>query len=337
MSNPKRVLVLGATGAMGQYLVPKLAQRGYHVDACALDAPVEPVAGVSYMQGDLKKREVLEPLLKRGYDGIVDFMIYPSAQIPYYLPHLLAATDHYIYFSSYRAYGDTEHPVRESSPLLLECTHDEWLRASDDYCIYKARGEHAVRTWARQNWTIVRPAITYSRMRYQLVTLEAYLTVARAMAGKPVAVPAAARDIQGTLSWAGDVAEMLARLLFNPQALGETYSVCTAEHHTWGEIADLYHDICGLNAVWVDTEDYLKIFNGADDWNTGARWQLQHDRLYHRVMDNSKVLAATGLTQAGLKTLHDGLEYEIARCTRPFPLAPWQREHNAAMDALLGR
>lgn len=33
----KKVLVLGATGAMGQYLVPLLAEQGYQVDACALD------------------------------------------------------------------------------------------------------------------------------------------------------------------------------------------------------------------------------------------------------------------------------------------------------------
>ena len=33
----KKVLVLGATGAMGQHLVPKLAEQGYLVDAVALD------------------------------------------------------------------------------------------------------------------------------------------------------------------------------------------------------------------------------------------------------------------------------------------------------------
>ena len=33
----KRVLVIGATGAMGQYVVPELAALGYEVDAVALD------------------------------------------------------------------------------------------------------------------------------------------------------------------------------------------------------------------------------------------------------------------------------------------------------------
>ena len=39
----KNVLVLGATGAMGVYLVPELARNGYHVDAVSLDDVKEKV------------------------------------------------------------------------------------------------------------------------------------------------------------------------------------------------------------------------------------------------------------------------------------------------------
>ena len=37
MNTPRKVLVLGATGAMGRYLVPRLADLGYQVDAVSLD------------------------------------------------------------------------------------------------------------------------------------------------------------------------------------------------------------------------------------------------------------------------------------------------------------
>ena len=47
-------------------------------------------------------------------------------------------------------------------------------------------------------------------------------------------------------------------------------------------------------------------------------------------MDNSKVLAATGLEQSGLMPLYDGLEKEIARCPKDYP---WPV--NAAMDEYL--
>ena len=33
----EKILILGATGAMGKYLVPLLADAGYHVDAVALE------------------------------------------------------------------------------------------------------------------------------------------------------------------------------------------------------------------------------------------------------------------------------------------------------------
>ena len=67
--------------------------------------------------------------------------------------------------------------------------HSTYLLNSDDYCIYKARGENLLFAMKRKNWTIVRPATTYSYLRYQLVTLEAADSVGRAFAGKPVVVP----------------------------------------------------------------------------------------------------------------------------------------------------
>ena len=50
----KKALVLGASGAMGRYVVPFLAEKGYAVDAVSLDAPdpsADP-AGVTRIQGN---------------------------------------------------------------------------------------------------------------------------------------------------------------------------------------------------------------------------------------------------------------------------------------------
>jgi len=96
-----------------------------------------------------------------------------------------------------------------------------------------------------------------------LVTLEAHLVVARAMRGLPVVLPKEAISVQGTMSWAGDVAKMMSRLLFNPAAYLERFTLATAEHHAWGEIAGFYKEIIGLKCVWADTEDYLKIMGSS--------------------------------------------------------------------------
>lgn len=313
MTAQKKVLVLGATGAMGKYLIPYLSQMGYAVDAVSLDKVTTDLPGVRYIQTNAKEIPTLDRMLAERYDGIVDFMIYNTAELPTYLPKFLQGiTDHYIYLASYRVYDNKEIPIRETSPRLLDASEDVLLRNSDDYSIYKARGENIVRSFPKDRWTIIRPAITYSLMRYQLVILEAPNTVGRAFAGKTVVLPEEARDVQGTMSWAGDVAMMIARLLFNDKARGETFTVSTAEHRSWGEIADYYKEICGLKALWVPKTDFYSIFGTSN----GTRWQLEYDRLFTRIIDNSKVLAATGMKQEELRPLFDGLKYEISRCPR---------------------
>jgi hypothetical protein len=111
---------------------------------------------------------------------------------------------------------------------------------------------------------------------------------------------------------------MIAGLLFNGKALGETFTVATAEHRSWGEIADYYKDICKLEAVWVDKKDYIRILS-PDPYRPYLSWQLEYDRLFDRIMDNSKVLQATGMTQDSLTKLYDGLAREIARCPKDHP------------------
>ncbi len=330
----KRVLVLGATGAMGQHLVPILVKRGYTVDAIANFEPRVPFAGANFHKVEnAKDPEYLRELLSRGYDAIVDFLIYPTRELCWALPWMLRSTDQYIYFSSYRIYDNKEVPIKETSPRLLDASENIPLRNSDDYSVYKARGENILLSMPRKNWTAVRPAITYSLMRYQLVTHEASNTVGRAFQGKKTVLPIQAKNVQATMSWAGDIAMMLANLLFNEKALGEIFTVATAEHHTWGEIADYYKDICGLESVWVDKEDYLNIIVDPEQpYAYANRWQLDYDRLFERVMDNSKVLAATGMKQEELMPLYKGLEYEIGRCPRDFN---WG--NNDRMDAYLER
>lgn len=318
MANQKKVLVLGATGAMGQYLVPILAEKGYKVDAVSLDGTTPAHPNVNVLKLDAKDKATFNQLLANHYDGIVDFMIYNTAELPFYLRPALESTDHYIYLASYRVYDNKEVPIKETSPRSLETADDPWFKYSEDYSIYKARGENMLLESNYTNWTSIRPAITYSFMRYQLVTLEAPNTVGRAFAGKPCILPEEARNIQATMSWAGNVAQMIDGLLFNQQARREIYTVATAEHHTWGEIADYYKDICGLESIWIPRLDYLKVLAGTTVPGHVA-WQLDYDRLFTRIIDNSKVCAATGLKQENFMKLYDGLKYEISRCPKDYP------------------
>ena len=324
----KRVLVIGATGAMGQYLVPKLSELGYEIDALALDDPRQSYPNVTYYKANFKEKQVHDSFLAKNYDGIVDFMTYRTAELETELPLLASSTGHYIYLSSCRVFANEEVPIKESSPRLLDVSKDEALLASDDYCMYKARGEETLRRLDRKSWTIVRPSTTFSFMRYQLVTLEAADCVGRAFRGKPVVLPVQAYGIPSSMTWGGDVASMLVRILFNERTLGEDYNVTSAEWHPWSEVADYYKDICNLKAIWVDKEDYLDILSPSH--NLGKRWQLEYARLFNRAYDNTKLLEATGLRQEQFKSLYEGLSYEISRCPKDYPF-----RNNSRMDDYL--
>lgn len=305
----KKILVIGSTGAMGRYLVPELADMGYSVTAVSLVDEQPCRKNVVCQKGNAKDKVFLQSLLDEGFDGIVDFMIYGQQDFPDYYKMFLDNTDHYIFLSSCRVYDDEEHPIKETSPRLLDTSEDEELKRSNDYCIYKAQAENLLMDSPYANWTVVRPATTFSTMRFQLVTLEMNDNVGRAINGKKVVLPIQAKDVPATLCWGGDVAKMIARILFKEEAKREFYNVCSAEHRTWGEIAEYYHQLVGLETVWVDKEDYLAILD--PEIKPAVRWQLEYARLFKRITDNSKVLALTGLKQENLISMYDGLKLEI--------------------------
>lgn len=310
----KKVIVLGATGAMGRYLVPKLAANGFQVDAVSIDDVAGDTPNVRYIKLDAKDWYALGALLDENhYDGMVDFMCYQTDYLTPTLPRMLDKVGHYIFLSSCRVYADSPGLLAEDADRIYDVSNDQLLLNSDDYCIHKARGENILHLLGKKNYTIIRPAITYSLMRYQLVSLEAANTVGRARAGKKVLLPEGTRKKFTTMSWAGDVADMIAAILCNDAAMGETYNVCTGEHRTWEEIAEYYHDICNLEYIWIPNEDYLNIV-ASDPYWPSTRYMLDYSRMFDCKLDNSKILQLTGLKQENLMKLYDGLKYEISRC-----------------------
>ena len=307
----KKILVLGATGAMGQYLVPELLALGYEVDGVTLDDIISDNPALRYVKGNAKEEGFLENILKNSYDGVVDFMTYHTDDFEKIYKMFLDTTKHYIFLSSCRVFADCP-PITEKSPRLLEASQDQEFLATDDYALYKAKEEDMLRNSGYSNWSIVRPATTYSKGRFQLVTLEAQTLIHRMMAGKTVVLPEEAMFCQATHSWGGDVARMIARLMFNEKAYKEDFNVATAEHHSWEEIAGFYNEICPFKYVTVPKEDYLDIIGPGLDW---VKYQLIYARLFQRITDNTKILECTGMKQSELMPLREGLrmEYEASK------------------------
>ena len=136
------------------------------------------------------------------------------------------------------------------------------------------------------------------------------------------------------MTWSGDIARMFSGLLFNPQAMCESYTFSTSEHHTWETVASYYHDIIGLDTIWVPRESYLKLVVGSDRPNTGAHWQLDYDRLFNRVIDNRKILEHAGLRQEDFMPLKEGLQRELSNLPEK---VTWPNDNNVGerMDQYL--
>lgn len=313
----KKILVLGGTGAMGIYLIPELVRMGYAVDVVSLDEMASPDPALCYIKANAMDVNYIEGLLKNGYDGIVDFMIYKTPQFKERYRLFLDNTDHYIYLSSYRIYADSP-VITETSPRLLDVSDNQEYLSTEDYSLFKARGEDILTASDYDNYTMIRPAITFSSFRYQLVTLEANVFIDRMFKGRTVLLPEAALDVQATMSWAGDVAKMIARLLFTKHAMKEAYTLATAEHQSWGEVAGYYREIGGLKILPVDTETYLKMHTGSEQIDRHCHWQLDYDRLFNRVVDNRKILDAVGMKQSELMKVKDGLRMELSRLPKGY-------------------
>ena len=139
MNEPKRALLLGGTGAMGVYLTEELLARGYHVDVVSLDDMTSTRSALRYLRADMSRDEALAPILEKGYDAIVDFLIYKPAAFKSRHKMLLEHAGQLIFLSSYRVYAG-QSPVRETSPRLLDVSDDKPFLAEleNEYSLYKA-------------------------------------------------------------------------------------------------------------------------------------------------------------------------------------------------------
>lgn len=298
------VLILGGTGAMGVHVTRLLADASHTVVVTSRRDRTSDISGVSYVKGDAKSPDFLRSLLSRHWDAIVDFMVWSTDEFRTRVDSFLDATGQYVFTSSYRVYADSP-VITEDSPRLLDVIDNPEYLATDEYALAKARCEDMLFGSGRTNWTIVRPAVTYDGSgRFQLTVHEMDAWLWRALCGIPVPVPSTMLSKQATMTWGGDVARMIALLIGNSRALGEAFTVSTSEHMPWFGIAEAYRTVVpNLEVRDCDMARFERVH--------GAIWQIRYDRMYDRVVDNTKVLDVTGLRQDELTGIRDGLSSQL--------------------------
>lgn len=288
---------------MGVYLGHDLVALGYEVLVTSRRS-LEDHDGIRFVRGNAQDDGFIRRILNEERpDAVVDFMSYGTDEFKRRYRVLLSGTGHYMFLSSYRVFAGIQ-PLVEDSPRLLDVLHvDPGYLATDEYALTKARQEDILRGSGFVNWTILRPSITFSRNRFQFGCFESNVACFRALQGLPVVIPHEMLEKKTTLTWGRDAALLISRLVLNSKAMGEVFNVATSESHTWREVAEIYHDEIGLDVQEISLEDYCNMCN---------RYQVMYDRMFDRMMDNRKVLCATGIQASELTPLRKALRQELA-------------------------
>lgn len=283
----KSVLLLGGTGAMGNHLVQILQDGDFSVYVTSR-SDRKSTENVTYIKGNAHEDAFLNKLLLlKKWDVIIDFMIYNSKEFSYRVDRLLGACKQYVFLSSSRVYADSEEPISECSPRLLDvCKNADYLK-TDEYALSKAREENVLLELEHKNWTIIRPYITYSEIRLQLGVLEKDYWLYQALHDRTIVFSKDIASKTTTLTYGYDVARGIAAILGEDDALGEIFHITVDEHHTWQEIFDMYLRVLEEElgrkpkVLMLEENPRVKI--------KGHEWQVIYDRYFNRVFDNRKI------------------------------------------------
>lgn len=310
----RSVLLIAGGGTLGKYTAAEFLRLGYSVDIICLEDYVSDDERLCYYKGYAGFEYLKEFLKNRYYNGIVNFIHYEDVN-KYKPVHKLLSenTEHLIFLSSYRVYADLEHPITENSPTLYEIVKDVDFLENEKYAVPKSQAELFIRNESdTKNYTIVRPVISFSDRRLDIVTVSQRLVLELTEAGKEILLPKEAKNLTAGLDWAGNSGKLIANLLLKEKAFGEAFTISSAQNLTWGEVADIYTELSGAKFNWVDTERYIEEY----PWLKDVPWILKYDRLFDRKIDNSKILKVTELKKEDFTSIRDGIKYELKKINK---------------------
>ncbi len=281
-----KVLLLGGTGAMGAHLAEILSSRGNNVVVTSRSKR-EAQGLIEYRQGNAKEIEFLNTLLEEKWDVIFDFMVYKDNEFKERIEKLLDASPQYMFLSSARVYDNSDEFIKEESSRLLDTCKDKEYLLTNEYALSKAREEDILKSSARQNWTIIRPYITYSEIRLQLGTLEKENWLYRALKGRTIVFSEDIKNHFSTLTYGLDVANAMVSLMGRSEAMGQSYHITSSHSYKWEELLEVYLDV--LEDVLGERPKVL--FQNLSDFSTWNLWEYQivYDRLFDRKFDNTKI------------------------------------------------
>ena len=179
---------------------------------------------------------------------------------------------------------------------------------NEDYAVPKAKCEdYLFSERAGENWTVVRPVISFSKLRLDLLLYSKDAILKAAERGEELIMPKTVRDFGAGIDWAGNSGKLIANLLFKKETIGEVFTVYSGHGLTWGEVAEEYSRLTGVKIRWCSEEEFLAV---RENINKNI-WIWKYDRAFDRAIDASKILKVTGLSASDFASIGEGIQKEL--------------------------
>ena len=281
------ILVLGGTGAMGIPLVNNLSEEATNNIYVTSRKKRKSENNVQYVQGNAREESFLKEILKfKEWDAVVDFIVH-GENFQHVLPFILDSTKQYVFISSARVYSESDIPITEDTPRLLDVSKDREYLKTNEYALAKARQENLLFNSGRNNFTIIRPSITYNSYRLQLGVLEKENWLYRALHGRSIVFSNDIADKITTNTLGDDVAKGIVSIIGQKEALNQAFHITCNYSLRWREILDIYLDVLEkhlgkkISVKYTEKSTNLKF--------KGKLYQIIYCRYFNRSFDNSKI------------------------------------------------
>lgn len=288
MVNELRVLILGGTGIIGAELSIAGIQAGYEVSVVSRGRRHSAswdygVAGPEEIVADVHdSAELVAKLGMKRFDVVIDLVSFNPEQLSRNLTLFSGRCEQYIFVSSATVYGG----VAEGQSLAEDAklTENTW-----SYPALKIASERTLLAECErrsQNYTIVRPYITYSAQRVAFGAWETEAVLGRMLLGLPVAIGEQIARTTTSLTHARDLARGIARLVGNPLAMNEAFHIASPDPVTWAEVHKIASEVANVPLKIVEVPD-SRIATVFPELSGKIA-----DRLLRRVFDNGHFLRA---------------------------------------------
>lgn len=238
-----RILIIGGTGTIGSELTDFLRQQVCN-QLYIVSKSTETVHAdnIKYIHGDIFDHSFFVKVLEKGYDCIVDFMIWSPNELKNNLDTIFRNCKQYIAMGTSSAYAKTNGLIDENAKRFTDIYPDE-AKQTYRYVIEKAVADDVIMHSRYQHWTIIRPWVTFNTRKHVLVTVPVSVWLWRFIHGKTIVIPRKVLRKKCSLTYAKDSARAISKLVGNDKALGEIVNVTTDKATTWAEVLELYKTV----------------------------------------------------------------------------------------------